>query len=61
MARMEGEILIGQPVDVVFDYIADQSNEPQYNPHGPGGEDHPGTGRNGNPVPLGCGADRAHR
>jgi Polyketide cyclase / dehydrase and lipid transport len=32
MARIEGEIVIGQPVDVVFDYVADQSNEPQYNP-----------------------------
>ena len=33
MARIEGEIIIGRPVDVVFDYIADQSNEPHYNPH----------------------------
>lgn len=32
MARIEGEILIHRPVDVVFDYVADQSNEPQYNP-----------------------------
>jgi carbon monoxide dehydrogenase subunit G len=32
MGRIEGEFLIGQPVDVVFDYVADQSNEPQYNP-----------------------------
>ena len=32
MAGIEGEILIDQPVDVVFDYVADQSNEPQYNP-----------------------------
>jgi hypothetical protein len=32
MARIEGEILIDRPVDVVFDYVADQSNEPQYNP-----------------------------
>jgi hypothetical protein len=32
MATIEGEILIGRPVDVVFDYVADQSNEPQYNP-----------------------------
>jgi hypothetical protein len=31
MARIEGEMVIGQPVDVVFDYVADQSNEPQYN------------------------------
>jgi len=32
MARIEGVIVIGRPVDVVFDYVADQSNEPQYNP-----------------------------
>lgn len=32
MARIEGEIVIGRPVDVVFDYVADQSNESQYNP-----------------------------
>jgi hypothetical protein len=33
MARIEGEIFIGRPMDVVFDYVADQSNEPRYNPH----------------------------
>jgi hypothetical protein len=33
MAQIEGEILIDQPVDLVFDYVADQSNESQYNPH----------------------------
>ncbi len=32
MARIEGEIIIDRPVDAVFDYVADQSNEPQYNP-----------------------------
>jgi hypothetical protein len=32
MAGIDGEIVIGRPVDVVFDYVADQSNEPQYNP-----------------------------
>ncbi|HUK72703.1 MAG TPA: hypothetical protein VLW50_28755 [Streptosporangiaceae bacterium] len=32
MARIDGEIVIGRPVDVVFDYVADQSNEPQYSP-----------------------------
>jgi hypothetical protein len=31
MARIDGEVLIGQPVDVVFDFVADQRNEPQYN------------------------------
>ena len=29
---IEGEITIGRPVDVVFDYVADQTNEPRYNP-----------------------------
>lgn len=33
MAKIEGEIVIARPVDVVFDYVADQRNEPQYNPH----------------------------
>lgn len=32
MASIEGEITIARPVDVVFDYVADQTNEPQYNP-----------------------------
>jgi uncharacterized protein YndB with AHSA1/START domain len=31
MARIEGEIAISRPVAVVFDYVADQTNEPQYN------------------------------
>jgi hypothetical protein len=29
MARIEGEVTIARPVEVVFDYVADQSNEPQ--------------------------------
>lgn len=33
MARIEGEITIARPVEVVFDYVADQTNEPQYNPN----------------------------
>jgi Polyketide cyclase / dehydrase and lipid transport len=32
MAGIEGEIIIARPVDVVFDCVADQSNEPLYNP-----------------------------
>jgi hypothetical protein len=32
MAWVSGEITIGRPVDVVFDYVADQGNEPEYNP-----------------------------
>jgi hypothetical protein len=33
MPKVEGEITIARPVEVVFDYVADQTNEPQYNPH----------------------------
>ena len=33
MAKIEGEITIGRPVALVFDYVADQTNEPQYNPN----------------------------
>ncbi len=32
MARIEGEILINRPVDVVFDFVADERNEPRFNP-----------------------------
>jgi uncharacterized protein YndB with AHSA1/START domain len=32
MARIKGEVIIRRPPDVVFDYVADQRNEPQYNP-----------------------------
>jgi uncharacterized protein YndB with AHSA1/START domain len=32
MARVRGEILIHRPVEMVFDYVADQRNEPVYNP-----------------------------
>ncbi len=31
MARIEGEILIERPVEEVFDYVADERNEPGYN------------------------------
>ena len=31
MARIEGEIVIGRPVDAVLDYVADQSSEPLHN------------------------------
>ena len=33
MTGIDSEIVIGRPVDVVFDDVAHQSNEPQYNPH----------------------------
>ena len=32
MARVEGEITIGRPVEEVFDFVADERNEPRYNP-----------------------------
>jgi Polyketide cyclase / dehydrase and lipid transport len=32
MATVRGEILIIRPVELVFDYVADQRNEPIYNP-----------------------------
>ena len=30
--RIEGEILIGRSVEEVFDFVADERNEPRYNP-----------------------------
>ncbi len=32
MAKIEGEILIGRPVQEVFDCVADTRNEPSFNP-----------------------------
>ena len=32
MARVQGEIVIERPVEVVFDCVANQRNEPTYNP-----------------------------
>ncbi len=32
MAQIEGEIVIDRPIDEVFDFVADEGNEPQYNP-----------------------------
>jgi hypothetical protein len=32
MAGIEGSIVISRPVDEVFDFVADQRNEPAYNP-----------------------------
>ncbi len=31
MARVEGEITISRPVEAVFDFVADECNEPRYN------------------------------
>jgi hypothetical protein len=32
MTRIVGEIIIGRPPEAVFDFAADQRNEPRYNP-----------------------------
>lgn len=32
MVRVEGDIIIRRPVEAVFDVVADQRNEPRYNP-----------------------------
>lgn len=32
MARIQGQIIIHRPVDEVFDFVADERNEPRYNP-----------------------------
>jgi hypothetical protein len=32
MARIEGEIVIAAPIEQVFDTVADERNEPRYNP-----------------------------
>ena len=32
MAQIEGDILIKRPIDEVFDFVADERNEPRYNP-----------------------------
>ena len=32
MVRVEGEIVIDRPAEDVFDFVADERNEPRYNP-----------------------------
>ena len=32
MASIQGDIVIGRPVSEVFDFVADERNEPKYNP-----------------------------
>jgi hypothetical protein len=32
MTHVEGQIMIRRPVDEVFDFVADERNEPRYNP-----------------------------
>jgi hypothetical protein len=36
--RSEGEIVINRPVDEVFDFVAGERNEPQYNSRMPRAE-----------------------
>ena len=38
MAKIEGQILIGRPVEDVFDFVADSCNEPSFNPAMAGAE-----------------------
>ncbi len=33
MVEVKGEITIARPVDEVFDFVANEENEPRYNPH----------------------------
>jgi len=33
LAHIEGETIIGRSPEVVFDFVADERNEPKYNPH----------------------------
>jgi hypothetical protein len=33
MAHITGEIIIARPVEAVFDFVADERNEPRYNPN----------------------------
>ena len=32
MARVQGETIINRPVEEVLDFVADERNEPRYNP-----------------------------
>jgi hypothetical protein len=32
MVHMEGDLAINRPVEEVFDFVADERNEPSYNP-----------------------------
>ena len=51
MARINGELVINRPVEEVFDFVADERNEPRYNPRirraeklSPGGDRPPDPG-----------------
>ena len=32
MARINGEIVLDRPLEVVFHFVSDECNEPRYNP-----------------------------
>ena len=52
MVRIEGQIVIDRPVEEVFDFVADETNEPRYNPRmGRADQDHEGTHRRGHTLP----------
>ena len=38
MAHIQGEVFIRRPVEEVFDFVADERNEPTYNPNMVGSE-----------------------
>jgi hypothetical protein len=49
MVQIRGETVIARPVGEVFDFVADERNEPKYNPH-MSREDHSRAGRRGYPL-----------
>ena len=53
MTCIEGEITIARPAAAVFDFAADQRNEPRYNPRMVRAEKVTGGRREGDGVPLG--------
>ena len=64
MARIDGEIVIRRPIEEVFDFVADERNEPRYNhqmtaaelltpePIGPGSRFHAELRMRGRPIDL---------
>ncbi len=53
MARINGEIFIARPPEVVFDCVSDQRNEPKYNPGMVRAEKlTPGARRRGHPIEV---------
>lgn len=64
MARIEGDIVIRRPIEEVFDFVADERNEPRYNhqmaaaelltpePIGPGSRFHAELRMRGRPIDM---------